>query len=220
MNNKFQLEMLSGPTPAKIYPIEKDEIIGGREPSCDIIISDAEVSRKHFRLYWSEPGYIIEDLGSTNGIFINDVKMNTPQGLHGGEKLFLGGNVVLEYQVIPAAFQETIISDKFIPAEETSEKQADATYEDMVDDSSKLLNPELDLMNKEISPIDESSAGSESNPPEKSPKKRNRSLIALIIILLLIIGSIMIFLYFAPTSFWCKFLPFIFKPEIYPACMP
>ena len=46
----FQLTMRSGPTPGKVFPLEKQEILLGRDLANEIAISDPEVSRRHAAL--------------------------------------------------------------------------------------------------------------------------------------------------------------------------
>jgi pSer/pThr/pTyr-binding forkhead associated (FHA) protein len=220
MNTKFQLEMLEGPTPGNIYDIDKDQIVGGREPSCDIVINDAEISRNHFRLIWREPGYILEDLGSTNGILVNDVRMNAPQGLHGGEKLSLGGNVVLEYKVIPIELEETIVAEKEELASDAIRGSEDPIAVEPGDIIPEPLSSELDLPEEDNSISEEPGMVAETNPPLKRSNKKKYILISMIVILIIIIGLIFIYLYNAPTSFWCDNFSFIFKPAIYPDCIP
>ena len=220
MNNKFQLEMLTGPTPGKIFPIADDQVIGGREPSCDIVINDAEISRKHFRLVWSDPGYILEDLGSTNGILVNEVKMNTPQGLHGGEKLSLGGKVVLEYRVIPIELEETIIFDNVELPPEHIDDLVEPIETEPGDNDQELFGPDVEPIQDELSSTEVPMEGSELDPTQKRSKKKKILLITLIIMAVVVIGLLIICLYTAPTSFWCENFPFIFKPEIYPVCAP
>ena len=53
---------------------EKDIIIG-RTSECDIQIMAKNVSRKHARISYSNEEYRIEDLGSTNGTYVNGVKV-------------------------------------------------------------------------------------------------------------------------------------------------
>lgn len=53
---------------------EKDIIIG-RTSECDIQILASNVSRKHARISYTNEEYRIEDLGSTNGIYVNGVKV-------------------------------------------------------------------------------------------------------------------------------------------------
>ncbi len=56
-----------------LYLFPQDYIIG-RDPQCDILISDAAVSRRHARIAYEQGRFFIEDLGSKNGILINGQK--------------------------------------------------------------------------------------------------------------------------------------------------
>jgi pSer/pThr/pTyr-binding forkhead associated (FHA) protein len=71
MATKSQLVTRTGPNPGKTFSLNKPEMYIGRDISNDIVINDAEVSRKHVRLTVQGERYVIEDLGSTNGTFIN-----------------------------------------------------------------------------------------------------------------------------------------------------
>ena len=53
----------------------EDDVIIGRTSDCDIQILDNNVSRKHARISFHNEEYKIEDLGSTNGIYVNGVKV-------------------------------------------------------------------------------------------------------------------------------------------------
>jgi len=50
-------------------------LIAGRDASCDIQISDASVSGRHAQFTVKDRRCVVEDLGSTNGTFINDIKL-------------------------------------------------------------------------------------------------------------------------------------------------
>ncbi len=52
------------------YEITDDEIIG-RSRKCDIVISDKYLSSKHLRIFKVSGKFFLEDLGSTNGTFLN-----------------------------------------------------------------------------------------------------------------------------------------------------
>lgn len=67
---KFILRGVSGSTFGKNYPLYKDTTIG-RHSDCDICLAGDEVSRKHARMIVSASGLEVEDLGSSNGTFIN-----------------------------------------------------------------------------------------------------------------------------------------------------
>jgi hypothetical protein len=90
--------MRSGPAPGKVFELRQDEMIIGREVSVDIVINDAEVSRKHARLVPQHGGFIIEDLGSTNGTFVNGQRLMGPHMLRSGELISIGENVSLAFE--------------------------------------------------------------------------------------------------------------------------
>jgi hypothetical protein len=94
----FQLIFRAGPTPGKTFELLKSEISLGRESTNDIVINDAEVSRRHARLLLQPGGYMIEDLGSTNGTFVNGQRLSGPQTLQPGDRVILGETITLEYQ--------------------------------------------------------------------------------------------------------------------------
>jgi hypothetical protein len=60
----------SGPLNGQRWVIE-DEILIGRDPTCDIVITDRQVSRFHTRITFTEAGTLMEDMGSKNGTYVN-----------------------------------------------------------------------------------------------------------------------------------------------------
>jgi predicted component of type VI protein secretion system len=99
----FQLVMRSGPNPGKTFPLEKSEITIGRDSMNDIVINDAEVSRKHARLLLQPGGYMLEDLGSTNGTFIEGQRLLGPHSLRPGELIQFGETVTLNFESVESA---------------------------------------------------------------------------------------------------------------------
>ena len=93
----FQLVMRAGPTPGKIFTLSGNEIIIGRDINADIVINTAEVSRGHSRLRLQNGGYVLEDLGSTNGTFVNGQRLTAPRVMRPGETIMLGEAVTLVY---------------------------------------------------------------------------------------------------------------------------
>jgi pSer/pThr/pTyr-binding forkhead associated (FHA) protein len=94
---QYQLVLRVGPSPGKVFPIMKNEITIGRDINNDITINDSEISRRHCRLLIAGDSYVIEDLGSTNGTWINDQRLAGSHQLVSGESFRLGDNVVLEF---------------------------------------------------------------------------------------------------------------------------
>ncbi len=52
------------------------DLVIGRDESCGLVISSQSISRKHAKIVYSNEEYTIEDLGSTNGILVNGVKVS------------------------------------------------------------------------------------------------------------------------------------------------
>lgn len=94
----FQLVMRTGPIPGKIFDLGTNELTIGRDISNDIVISDVEVSRKHARLLMQSGGFVLEDMGSTNGTFVNGQRLVSPRILRGGETIMFGENVSLAFE--------------------------------------------------------------------------------------------------------------------------
>jgi pSer/pThr/pTyr-binding forkhead associated (FHA) protein len=98
--SQFQFVMRSGPTPGVVYPLEGDQLTIGRDASNGVAINDAEVSRKHSRLSFQGGKYVLEDLGSTNGTFVNGQRLAGPVVLKPGDVVSLGEQIVLMYDAI------------------------------------------------------------------------------------------------------------------------
>ncbi|HSF81523.1 MAG TPA: FHA domain-containing protein [Anaerolineales bacterium] len=94
----FQLVLQTGPNPGSVYELQKEELYIGRDVNNDVVINDAEVSRKHARLVLRSGGYVLEDLGSTNGTFVSGERLMGPHMLRPGETIMLGENVSLIFE--------------------------------------------------------------------------------------------------------------------------
>jgi hypothetical protein len=75
----------------EIYRIEKSLVNIGRQLSNDIIVEDKRVSRYHAQIKYQPNGeFVIFDLGSTNGITINNTPNQRQHGLRNGDKFTIG----------------------------------------------------------------------------------------------------------------------------------
>ncbi|GAB4516743.1 MAG: hypothetical protein OHK0046_22590 [Anaerolineae bacterium] len=99
-NDNYQLIVRRGPQPNQTFELNKDILSLGRDITNDIVINDPEVSRHHLRLTRSANGYNIEDLGSTNGTFINSQRLSGVRALNRGDTIGLGETVTLTYDVV------------------------------------------------------------------------------------------------------------------------
>lgn len=69
----------------------------GREAMNDLVVNDAEVSRRHARIMRDREGHLIEDLGSTNGTFVNGQRVTGTMSLYHGDTIELGKSARLTY---------------------------------------------------------------------------------------------------------------------------
>jgi hypothetical protein len=90
----FRLVVRRGPQPNQVYELNKI----GRDITNEITVNDPEVSRHHCRLTRGQGGYTLEDLGSTNGTFINGRRLTGAQPLAPGDLIGLGETVTLAYE--------------------------------------------------------------------------------------------------------------------------
>lgn len=112
MASQYQLIMRTGPTPGAIFTLEGDQLNVGRDSTNDITINDAEVSRRHARLTFQGGKYVLEDLGSTNGTFVNGQRLAGPRVLKAGEVVSFGEQIVLVFEVTTTDPGATVVSPR------------------------------------------------------------------------------------------------------------
>jgi pSer/pThr/pTyr-binding forkhead associated (FHA) protein len=66
----------------------------GRAPECEIRVDDTYASQQHARLFGRGGGWYVEDLGSTNGTFVNDQRLGAPAMVQPGDKIRVGTTVL------------------------------------------------------------------------------------------------------------------------------
>jgi len=102
-SDNFRLIVRRGPQPNQVYDLNKDIITIGRDITNDITINDPEVSRHHLRFTRGAGGFTLEDLGSTNGTFVNGQRLTGAKPLNNGDMLGLGETVTLGYEMARGA---------------------------------------------------------------------------------------------------------------------
>lgn len=79
------------------------EMTIGRAAGCHITLDDTFLSQLHARVLPSEDGLVVEDLGSTNGTYLNGHRLTSPVALEPGDRLQLGGVVFeISASAVPA----------------------------------------------------------------------------------------------------------------------
>ncbi|MGC8782204.1 MAG: FHA domain-containing protein [Anaerolineae bacterium] len=84
-----------GGEPGMTWTLEHRTLTIGRNPDCDIVLDDRQVSRVHARVTWCEDHYELEDLGSKNGTHLNGREVTEPIPLHDGDEI----QIALRYKL-------------------------------------------------------------------------------------------------------------------------
>ena len=98
-SNSFKLTLANdqSSSPRQEFELVKSEIIIGRDDSADVTIPASAVSRRHAKLMLEGGNYMLEDLGSSNGTFLNGEKLTERRPLKSGDKIRLGQIINLVY---------------------------------------------------------------------------------------------------------------------------
>ena len=119
---QYQLIVRKGPTVGQVIVLDLPVMTIGRDPISDVVLNDPEVSRQHVRLTLTEDGYTAQDLGSTNGTFIDGARIGgEPVTLQPRQKLSLGSGVTMVYEPVGAADESikmTLVGDLNAPPDE------------------------------------------------------------------------------------------------------
>ncbi len=104
------LTMRKGPKPEQPFNFTQEIIALGRRDDNDVVIDDPQVSRRHASLSWEEGEFVLRDLGSANGTFLNAVRITEPHALREGDVIGLGGDVVLSFNVAGSLDKTMVVS--------------------------------------------------------------------------------------------------------------
>ncbi|MBN1956296.1 MAG: FHA domain-containing protein [Anaerolineae bacterium] len=110
MTDGFRLVMTQGPQSGQTFTLDSEIITIGRDPSNDLAIGHLQVSRQHARLTLQGGVIVLEDLGSTNGTFVNGMRLTSPHTLANGDVVGLGESVTLTFYGRPTGMEETVVT--------------------------------------------------------------------------------------------------------------
>jgi len=92
------LVIKDGPLAGREWRVDREEITLGRGEECDIVIADRQISRVHLRVRRESFDFVLEDMGSKNGTFVNgkQVQEGVPVRLEDGDEI----HVALAVQMV------------------------------------------------------------------------------------------------------------------------
>jgi len=99
----------------KEYTVPSSGLSFGREASCDVVVAENEVSRRHAEIAPGEQGYVVRDL-SANGVFVNGERVQGSQRLARSDVLRIGSEEFRFYADVLAAGPTPVMSQPATPA--------------------------------------------------------------------------------------------------------
>ena len=203
MAAQYQLVMHSGPTPGKVFPLSGDIIIIGREAENGIVINDAEISRKHTQLVYQGGKFIVTDLGSTNGTFVNGQRLTGQHVLQPGEMVSLGEQINLMFEAVgqmdPNA---TVVQGSHAPAMPRTMAPPPAPRQQY-----QPMPPPMYAGQIPAGPPPMQMAPA----PAQAKNSRMIMIVVGVLALCLICGCIGRLWYIDSNNLWCNYLPFLFS---------
>jgi len=85
-----KLTLLLGRRTMQVYDFKQPSIVIGRDDGVDVLIDNPSVSRRHAEIRLGDDGWVVEDLGSSNGTFIGGTKIQGPQSVGLGDEIGFG----------------------------------------------------------------------------------------------------------------------------------
>lgn len=207
MQSSFRIVMRSGPSVGKVFPLEKSELFVGRDLSNDVVINDPEISRRHARLYLQGNSYVLEDLGSTNGSYVNGQRIMGPSVLRPGDTLTFGERMNLVFEATDFDQDATLVSPAGRPSYET-QVPVEQGY-NAPPQTYQPPGPGYQPVG-EVAPARQSDSYAGQVPsvyaPESPAQKKFPVVwIVVIVVLLLTCLCLAVAAWFAPKEFWCWF---------------
>jgi pSer/pThr/pTyr-binding forkhead associated (FHA) protein len=83
-----------GPGVGQLIPVKQGPLVIGRASACDLRLQHPSISRRHAQLMRQSERFVLRDLGSQNGTFVNRVKLTGDTEIHAGDEIALGNAVL------------------------------------------------------------------------------------------------------------------------------
>ncbi len=96
---------------SKLAPLVKERFVIGRDSACDLCVQDTSISRRHAVIWKAPLGFVVEDLKSTNGTWVNEQPIESHR-IVPGDRLRIGGRIYkfLSTNHIEAQYHEAVYS--------------------------------------------------------------------------------------------------------------
>ena len=93
--NAFALKFISGKYQGGEFPLKVDkQVVIGRSSELDMVLVEDMVSRRHAKIIITDDQIFIQDLGSTNGTYLDRTRLTTPTPISLGAPIRIGKTVI------------------------------------------------------------------------------------------------------------------------------
>lgn len=106
------LVIKEGATGGQKWPLEKDIVLVGRGQDCDIVLPERPISRRHAEVRRQGNQYVLRDLGSKNGTYLNGQEIDGPVPLQDGDEIQIALRVKLLFVGVDATIPLTLDDTK------------------------------------------------------------------------------------------------------------
>ncbi|MBL4883453.1 MAG: SpoIIE family protein phosphatase [Planctomycetaceae bacterium] len=124
------LRVIQGSRIGELHELISDRLVLGRHPSCEVVLENAVISRQHARMIRQGDSYVIEDLGSRNGTFVNEKKVRGLQLIQAKDHIRIC-EIVLEYlEELPqfdATVSEIPVDEKLLACEDSNSGELESS---------------------------------------------------------------------------------------------
>lgn len=93
--------VIKGPSAGLEVSLTDQETVMGRDARADLVFDSPAVSRRHARIAQRNGQYYVEDLGSSNGTFVNGQRVQQSTALENGDEIALGQAVLMRFSAAP-----------------------------------------------------------------------------------------------------------------------
>lgn len=180
MADMFTLVIQEKNGPRRVESFDQNEVTIGRVQGNDIVLPKGNISKRHSRIVLRDGKFIIVDLKSTNGTYVNGKRINSPQVLKDSDKIYIGDYTLMleqELNEAPATPPPTPIPEA--PPQPDPEPVIDDDDDDLFGGTGQQLDDMIDVAEAEPPPAPEppkpavrAKEPSREPAPKPRPEKR------------------------------------------------
>jgi pSer/pThr/pTyr-binding forkhead associated (FHA) protein len=208
-NKQHRLVAMEGPDQGRAYPLQGMICTLGRASDNTLVVDSPRVSRHHAQIRLLPSGAVIEDMGSTNGTWVNQRRLRGPHQLSSGDAISLADFISFRYEVEGEMRTEQVEgADR---GRSTQVMGDDLPVPDDYAEAHDYPTPEPETGSDDVvftpayEPVTPGGTAPQVGEPVEARDRRPTWVYILIGILVLVIFACVafaVYLWFAPLEFW------------------